>query len=200
MSRPKNIDTDNIRVRLLEVGLSLFAKKGYHGTGMKEIVDTAHVPKGSFYNYFKSKEEFGIEIARWHMADFWEKWHGVMDANSSNPLQALKNCFEVMLDRHFDCAVNTFSVTAHIAAEICESSPDCRLAMKVLIENMRDNLAEYIRKAQELDLARRDVDAKDLASMFWGTWTGSLLRMKMENRVDALTQCISIYFDRFLKK
>ncbi|MDD2540996.1 MAG: TetR/AcrR family transcriptional regulator [Desulfuromonadaceae bacterium] len=200
MTRPKSIDTVNTRVRLLEVGLSLFAKKGYHGTGIKEIVDTAHVPKGSFYNYFTSKEEFGIEIARWHMADFWEKWHSIMDANSSNPLQGLKDCFEVMLDRHFDCAVNTFSVAAHIAAEICESSSDGRFAMKVLIETMRDNLAEYIRKAQELDLARRDVDAKDLASLFWDTWTGSILRMKMENRVDALTQCVTIFFDRFLKQ
>ena len=200
MSRPKNIDTDSTRVRLLEVGLSLFAKKGYHGTGMKEIVETANVPKGSFYNYFKSKEEFGIEIVRWHSADFWEKWHDIMDANSSDPLQALKNCFEAMLERHFDCAVNTFSVVAHIATEICESSPDSRVSMKVLFENMRENLAVYIRKAQKLDLARCDVDANELASLFWDAWSGSIIRMKMENKADAITQCVSIFFDRFLKQ
>jgi TetR/AcrR family transcriptional repressor of nem operon len=200
MSRPKNIDTDNTRIRLLEVGLSLFAKKGYHGTGIKEIVDTAHVPKGSFYNYFKSKEEFGLEIVRWHSADFWGKWHAIMDANATNPLQSLKDCFEAMLDRHFDCAVNTFSVVAHIAAEICESSSDCRVSMKVLFENMRENLAIHIQKAQELDLARSDVDANALASLFWDAWAGSILRMKMENKVDALTQCVSIFFDRFLKQ
>ncbi|MBV5350484.1 TetR/AcrR family transcriptional regulator, partial [bacterium] len=49
MSRPKNPDI--IRTRLLDVGLAAFAKRGYHGTGIKEIVDTANVPKGSFYNY-----------------------------------------------------------------------------------------------------------------------------------------------------
>lgn len=199
MSRPKRIDIDNTRLRLLEVGLFLFARKGYHGTGMKEIVDTANVPKGSFYNYFKSKEEFGIEIVRWHSADFWNKWHASMVDNSPNPLQALKECFEVMLDKHFDCAVNTFSVVAHIAAEICEASADCRVSMKALFENMRDNLAGYIRKAQELDLARCDVDADELASLFWDSWTGSIIRMKMENKVEPVTRCVSLFFDHLLK-
>lgn len=199
MSRPKSIDSENTRLRLLEVGLSLFARKGYHGTGIKEIVDTAHIPKGSFYNYFKSKEEFGIEIVRWHSADFWNKWYAIMDDSSPDPLQALKECFEVMLESHFDCAVDTFSVVAHIAAEICESSADCRVSMKALFENMRDNLAGYIRKAQELDLARRDVDATELASLFWDAWTGSIIRMKMENNVASLTQCVSLLLDHLLR-
>ena len=199
MSRPKNIDTDSTRIRLLAVGLSLFAQKGYHGTGMKEIVDTAHVPKGSFYNYFRSKEEFGLEIVRWHSADFWRKWHDSMDANTSDPLKALEECFKEMLDKHFDCAVNTFSVVAHIAAEICETSPDCRSAMGALFENMRDNLAVHIRKAQEFNLARCDVDADELAALFWDAWSGAILRMKMENRVDALSHCVSIFFERFLR-
>ena len=95
MARPKNPDT--IRPLLLGVGLTLFAKRGYHGTGIKEIVDNAGVPKGSFYNYFKSKEEFGIEIIRWHSADFWQKWHSSINENAADPLQALQDCFEVML-------------------------------------------------------------------------------------------------------
>ena len=43
---------------LIEAGKGIMLRKGYHGTGVKEIVDAAGVPKGSFYNYFKSKEDF----------------------------------------------------------------------------------------------------------------------------------------------
>ena len=84
MARPENPDTT--RTRLLEVGLSLFAKRGHHGTGIKEIVDTAHVPKGSFYNYFKGKEDFGIEIVRRHSAGFWQKWYAGIGENAVDPL------------------------------------------------------------------------------------------------------------------
>ncbi|MDB5769038.1 MAG: transcriptional regulator, TetR family, partial [Collimonas fungivorans] len=53
---------NDTRATLLETGLRLFAEQGYNGTGIKEIVDATGVPKGSFYNYFKSKEDFGAEV------------------------------------------------------------------------------------------------------------------------------------------
>ena len=37
----------------------MFMEQGYHGTGIQEVVDKVGIPKGSFYNYFKSKEDFG---------------------------------------------------------------------------------------------------------------------------------------------
>ncbi len=198
MARLKNPDT--IRPLLLEVGLTLFAKRGYHGTGIKEIVDTAHVPKGSFYNYFKSKEEFGMEIIRWHSADFWQKWHSSIDANAADPLQALHDCFDIMLVEHIDCAVNTFCVVAHVAAEMCETSPECRITMKTLLDDMLRNVAGYIQKAQRLGLARSDADANELASLFWDTWTGSILRMKIEDSIEPVKQSVSLLFGRLLKK
>ena len=198
MTRSPNNDTT--RSRLLEVGLTLFAKRGYHGTGIKEIVDTAHVPKGSFYNYFRSKEDFGIEIVRWHSADFWQKWHASIDANTLDPLQALHNCFDIMLSDHVDCAVNIFSVVAHVAAEMCETSPECRVMIKSLFNDMCNNLGEYISKAQLLGLARNDVDAHELASLFWDAWQGSLLRMKIEGSIEPVKQCVSLLFERLLVK
>lgn len=198
MVRPKKNDT--IRPLLLEVGLTLFAKRGYHGTGIKEIVDNAHVPKGSFYNYFKSKEEFGIEIIRWHSADFWQKWNSSIDANAADPLQALYDCFNTMLVEHIDCAVNTFCVVAHVAAEMCETSPECRITMKTLLDDMLNNVAGYIQKAQRLGLARSDVEANELASLFWDAWTGSILRMKIEDSIEPVKQSVSLLFGRLLKK
>ena len=39
--------------------MSAFLENGYHGTGIKEVLDRVNVPKGSFYSYFASKEELG---------------------------------------------------------------------------------------------------------------------------------------------
>ena len=58
----KTIPKTDVRLKLLETGIQLFAKNGYNGTGIKEIVEAVGIPKGSFYNYFKSKEEFTVEI------------------------------------------------------------------------------------------------------------------------------------------
>ncbi len=61
----------NTHSELLKTGMMLFGEKGYHGTGIKEIVESLKVPKGSFYNYFKSKEYFASEIV--------EHYTGILD-------------------------------------------------------------------------------------------------------------------------
>src|SRR5690625_6033061 len=55
-------DTNHRQEQLLQVGLELFAKKGYHATKVSDIVREAGVAQGTFYWYFKSKEEIALRI------------------------------------------------------------------------------------------------------------------------------------------
>ena len=48
--------------RLLAVATRLFAEKGFEGTSVQEIVDTAGVTKGAMYHYFNSKDDLLYEI------------------------------------------------------------------------------------------------------------------------------------------
>ena len=58
MARPRRSQAS--RERLLEVGISSLLRDGYHGTGLKAVLDRSAVPKGSFYNFFTSKEDFAV--------------------------------------------------------------------------------------------------------------------------------------------
>lgn len=197
MSRPKN--PDMIRNRLLDVGLVAFAKRGYHGTGIKEIVDAAEVPKGSFYNYFKSKEDYGLAIVQRHSAEFWQKWHTSVPENPDSPLQVLRDCFAAMLTAHIDCSVNTFSVVAHLAAELCETSIECRSLMTSIIKEWQESLACFIARAQQAGQVRTDIGAQQLATLFWDAWHGAILRMKMEKSADPVQQLVSLMLDSVFK-
>ncbi|MFH0086780.1 TetR/AcrR family transcriptional regulator, partial [Pseudomonas aeruginosa] len=46
------------RELILAKGSEVMTRRGYHGTGVLEIVQAARIPKGSFYHYFDSKEAF----------------------------------------------------------------------------------------------------------------------------------------------
>ena len=48
--------------RLLEAGRNIFLEKGFNHAGIEAILQVAGVPKGSFYNYFESKEDFGLQV------------------------------------------------------------------------------------------------------------------------------------------
>ena len=51
---------DATREKLLKAAIGLFHEFGYNGTSVQDIVSAAKIPKGSFYNHFRSKEELAI--------------------------------------------------------------------------------------------------------------------------------------------
>lgn len=55
MSRAQPMDPAERRNALLDAARSVFAAKGYHRTGVADIIAEAGVARGTFYNYFDSK-------------------------------------------------------------------------------------------------------------------------------------------------
>jgi TetR/AcrR family transcriptional regulator, transcriptional repressor for nem operon len=55
---------------LLTQGVQLLMQQGYHGTGLKEILDAVQIPKGSFYNYFTSKESYAADVIQHYIEPF----------------------------------------------------------------------------------------------------------------------------------
>jgi TetR/AcrR family transcriptional regulator, transcriptional repressor for nem operon len=199
VARPRR--SEHIQERLLDLGLTFFAKQGYHGTGIKEIVEAAGVPKGSFYNYFSSKEVFAEAIIRHYAAGYWREWSSYFASSPvGDPFAALRYSFEMMIAKHSECKVKIGCVVFNLAAEISESSDLCRKTMQSVIVEWRERFTKYVRMAQEQGTARSDITAEDLADIFCNAWEGSLLRMKIENSTEPLELCISIMFEKFLKQ
>jgi TetR/AcrR family transcriptional repressor of nem operon len=86
--------TKDTRSSILEKSAQIIHKKGYNHTGIKEILDAAGVPKGSFYHFFKSKEDFGLNLLD-HYAGFIVKKAGdLLKKTDTPPLQRLKSFFD----------------------------------------------------------------------------------------------------------
>ena len=44
--------------KILDYGIQAFREKGYHSAGVQELADACNLSKGSFYQYFETKENF----------------------------------------------------------------------------------------------------------------------------------------------
>ena len=53
---------ETTKAALLKSGRRIIVEKGYNHTGIQEVLQDVGVPKGSFYHFFCSKEDFGLEI------------------------------------------------------------------------------------------------------------------------------------------
>ena len=60
-SMPLRSNSGDTRERLLTAAQRLFRKRGYHATGLNDILEAAQAPKGSLYHHFPGgKEAIGV--------------------------------------------------------------------------------------------------------------------------------------------
>lgn len=59
--------------RLIETAKELFSQKGYHETRVSDIVKKADVAQGTFYFYFKSKEDLFLNLIQKPHQELLEK-------------------------------------------------------------------------------------------------------------------------------
>jgi TetR/AcrR family transcriptional regulator, lmrAB and yxaGH operons repressor len=61
MPSAAGLDPTDTRSRILQAAQRLFRKRGYHATGLNDILELAQAPKGSMYHHFPAgKEEIGV--------------------------------------------------------------------------------------------------------------------------------------------
>lgn len=199
MARKKSIDLEQTKVKLLETGLLLLEQKGFNATGIQEITAIAGIPKGSFYNYFASKEEFGVAIIQFYTEMHLQRWEDLLEAEDhGNSYLALTTVF-MQLAVKYECAdPKKGCLLGNLAGEISEASEDCRVALQVAVGEFKKILALRLLRGQQSDKVRTDLSAERLADLVWDTWQGSLLRMKIEKSAEPVRNTLEILFEKIL--
>ena len=83
------------KAEIINVGTSLFAEKGYHGTTLDEIAEQVGITKAALYYYIKSKEEILQEITNKNLAGMEQ----AIELHKSNlpPKEKLRQVIEFSL-------------------------------------------------------------------------------------------------------
>jgi TetR/AcrR family transcriptional repressor of nem operon len=191
----KRLKYDN----LLNHGVNLLMQQGYHGTGLQEILDAVQIPKGSFYNYFDSKEQFAAEIINHYITPFIEQLSGYLHAEG-DALSALWRYFNESIA---DLEKGNFKggcLLGNLMGEVGDTSDLCRKALQTALATYRDTLEFGLAKAQQQGTVRSDISAHDMADLLVNAWQGALLRMKIEQSTAPLHSCCQNLLGDFFKK
>jgi TetR/AcrR family transcriptional repressor of nem operon len=175
--------------KLLNEGVNLLKRHGYHGTGLQEILDVVSIPKGSFYNYFGSKEDFGAEVIQHYTDPFMEQLNLHLKQSSSDALGAVRRYFEELI---LELEKNEFQggcLLGNLMGEIGDTSDVCRKSLQSAVTRYRNLLQEGLSKAQQQGTVRSDKSAEEMADLLLNTWQGALLRMKIEKSAVPIKQC-----------
>jgi TetR/AcrR family transcriptional repressor of nem operon len=149
--------------RILEAAEELMQERSYHSVGLKQLLDAVKVPKGSFYHYFASKEQFGIEMIKHYMKEASAHKRAFLLNREKEP-DALKRLFRYLegsidfMDQHpgkFPC------LAVKLGNEISEISEGMR---NELVQGFRDWINIYREVLDDAVKAGQLPDSMDTAT------------------------------------
>ncbi|MCW8884659.1 MAG: TetR/AcrR family transcriptional regulator [Motiliproteus sp.] len=183
------------REHILKQGLQLFNDKGYHGTGLKEILDAAGIPKGSFYHYFESKEHFAVEIINHYRAIEFDRWESYLADHQGDRLSQIRDILEIIIAEYEVQTAKIGCLIANLSGELANSSPYFRKAIQASTEQVLQCIEEDMVISQQQGTVRTDIPPRELALLFWDTWQGAMLRMKVSRSTAPLKNTVTLLLD-----
>ena len=192
-------DVKTIREKLLDEGVLLLMEQGYHGTGLQALVTKVGVPKGSFYNYFPSKEDFSAEVVRHYIEPFIRQLDAHLCAKGVAADAALHNYFEELIAETERKGFRGGCLLGNLIGEIGDTSDLCQTSLRDAVHRYREKLREGFARGQREGSFRKDIEAEDMADFLVNVWQGALLRMKIERSVRPLTQVCDLLLKGYFR-
>ncbi len=187
------------REKLLDQGVLMLMDQGYHGTGLKEILDRVKIPKGSFYNYFGSKEKFAAEAISHYIEPFIERLSKHLQAPDLDGLTALKNYYAELIEEVEKSGYKGGCLLGNLMGEIGDTSDLCRHSLMTTIKRYCLLQQSALLRAQQQGSVRLDHSAESMADLLFSSWQGALLQMKVQQSVQPLQICCDTLLDDFFK-
>jgi AcrR family transcriptional regulator len=154
------------RDRLFRAALALFAERGFLETTVEDITESADVGKGTFFNYFPTKEHI--------LAEFGGQRTAAVQRALEKAKSTKGSVLEVIGELASDAAGQS-NLNAGLLRAIFSAHASCapvRAELHKRTQLSRRLLAEMFRLGQERGEIRSDISATDLARIMQTTFMG----------------------------
>ena len=180
--------TATTKERILDAAEELMLAKSFHSVGLNEILSAVKVPKGSFYHYFTSKEQFGAELIRHYVteATAYKRRLLLTEEMDPNPLERLtayhNGCIAKMLENQCQPAC----LVIKLSAEVANMSDDMRSVLADGMAEWRGIFEEIVREGQTKGVMRADIDPAAAGALLHDYWLGAMQRTMVQRNVASL--------------
>lgn len=158
-----------IRERLFRAALALFAHKGFAETTVEDITEAADVGKGTFFNYFPSKDHILIAFGEMQLGKLES---AVAELRRSN--EPIPNFLRSLVDRMTQEPTRNPEIIRAVLQAYLSTTP-VREVMVDLQKRVQALHTELMRLGQKQGEIRDDLPAEEIAYVFRQTIFGTLL-------------------------
>ncbi len=168
---------------ILDIGIAIISKKGYHNVGLNEILTLANIPKGSFYYYFKSKEDFGLKVINHYAEKSAAHMVSFLTDQQYTPKQRFINLFDERKQEYTTDQYISGCLLGNCSNELTGESVVFQQMVDRKFKLWHSILCECIAEGQALGEFNRDFDPDEMSNFLLNNWEGALLRMKASKSI-----------------
>ncbi len=186
----------NVKDRILKRAIDLFYTRGYHNTGINQIIDESGTAKASFYQYFKSKDDLARAYLYAHSTMYINRVRRMMEKHPS--LVPYVNAKVDLLIRSIKqtrdfngCALGNF--TTQIGRLELEEEGKFGQDIMAITEEWFALYSGFFERAIQRGELLPGTDTRDLAKKFTLIYEGSLTLWRMTEQTGALEQSRDLY-------
>jgi TetR/AcrR family transcriptional repressor of nem operon len=174
MAKPSN------REKILTEGLRVVHAHGYAGASVRDIVQAAGVPQGSFTNHFVSKEAFGLEILELYFANGRETIRLTLRNDELPPLARLRDYIDTNKARLNKDSMRNGCLFGNFTAEASDHSELIRNRLVEIYAEVQDAIAYCLKAAIKAGELPADFQCDDVAGFIVSSLQGANLLAKAQ--------------------
>ena len=168
------------RDKLLTNGRKVVLERGYVGASVRDIVEAAEVPQGSFTNHFDSKEAFALEILELYFADSCVMMRDTLQNDALPPLKRLRAFLDATIAAIRNHDTKNGCLLSNFAAEASDHSEIIRERLSEIYSELRAAVTHCLKAAVREGELPKSFKVSDIANFIVTGLQGAILVSKVE--------------------
>ncbi len=167
------------REKILNKGYELVVTQGFQNTSLSELLKACDIPKGSFYYFFKNKDDFGLKLIDKVSEEMFTDLEKYFGNTKLSPLQRLR---QRLYDGWQNLEANDYQggcIFGSLAQEMAGQNTAFREKLSESFDQWLSRLTELLDEAQTVGEVPKNFEPSELAELFVNTLEGSLIRCKV---------------------
>ena len=185
--------THSTKQRLLDAGLAMLLRHGYHDLGIQALLDATRTPKGSFYHHFVDKQDFALQVIDRYMDQVHAGLDACLGVTAWPPLTRVRRFFE-QTEQSYRQEGYMGCLLGGLGQELSGVSDVFRLKVEACFTAIADRIALCLEDARRQGDIPADADPRKMASLLVDCWEGAALRSRLRGNATPLTPMLDFYF------